>query len=270
MIKLMTCPMCNNANLKTILSQKYHDVNFTVVQCSNNTCQHGFITPIPSLDVLEYHYSSDNTNDACKRDDTYVSKSLEHYNNLFTNVINPIFQKTGKLLDVGAGTGVFVASAQNNGWDATGVEFNKTAVQIAKDKFKVNMFAGNLYGLEKFFPYESFDVISFIHVFEHIIDPVSYVKYISKFLKPDGCIFIAVPNMGSDDFQKYGSKWTYLHIPAHISYFTCNSLDKVFLDNEKLGKLNFKKEFQSTFPPSGMKEGEAITAIYRLVERITQ
>lgn len=260
---MIICPICKNNEPKKVVSSEVSGINFTVMQCSNLNCQHGFISPIPSIETLSSHYSCDQTNDACLVGKEYISKSMDFYSNIFNQVIEPIFQMKGKLLDVGAGNGTFVAAAKKQGWDATGLEFNKTACQKAKEIFDIELFQGSFYELEKFFSPESFDLISFNHVFEHVIDPVSYVKYITRFLKPNGCIYLGVPNMGSDDYHKHGSKWVYLHIPAHISYFTCESLDDIFLHRVKLTKGHFEKVFQNTFPAPGMNQGEAITAIYR-------
>jgi len=226
---------------------------------------YGFLSPLPTIEFLLSIYSNDESNDACNRNDEYEEQSSQHLSNIFKHCINPAFEKLGKMLDVGAGTGVLVNVAKKFGWDATGIEFNKTAVEIGKKKFRINLIQGNLYELEKFFPEENFDLLSFYHVFEHIINPKSYLEYITKFLKPNGYMFVTVPNILSDDFIKQGDKWSYLHVPAHISYFNCKSLDEIFLNNTNQ-KEHFKKIFQSTFPGDNMKEGEAVTAIYRIIK----
>ena len=237
--------------------------DFAIFQCCK--CQHGFLRPLPTFQELDSIYSNDATNDACNSSDEYISKSVGHYSDIFMHCISPLFLKTGRLLDVGAGIGTFVATALEFGWDAVGVEFNKSATMIAKQKFGATLIQGSFYELETWFPAEFFDLISFIHVFEHIPNPVAYANYVAQFLRPCGCILLAVPNIGSDEFKNYGPRWSYLHIPAHVSYFNCESLDEVFLRRTKLEYGYFEKMFQSTFPGTGMKQGEAITSIYRLV-----
>src|SRR5690554_1732081 len=68
----------------------------------------------------------------------------------------------GTLLDIGAGTGDFLAYVQGKGWKTTGIEPNEKAKELARKKGI--SFVENAESLEE----DSFDVITMWHVLEHV------------------------------------------------------------------------------------------------------
>ncbi|MBO3460284.1 class I SAM-dependent methyltransferase [Aetokthonos hydrillicola Thurmond2011] len=46
-------------------------------------------------------------------------------------------------------------------------------------------------------PYEQFDVLCFLHVLEHLVDPVSAIKKLLPYLKIGGKVIIALPNIAN-------------------------------------------------------------------------
>jgi len=74
---------------------------------------------------------------------------------------------------------------------------------------------------------DSFDVISMWHVLEHVPDLNNRIAQVSKLLKKDGTIFIALPNLESPDSKKYGKFWSALDVPRHLYHFTQNSFMKL-------------------------------------------
>jgi SAM-dependent methyltransferase len=101
------------------------------------------------------------------------------------------FKKTGRLLDVGCNIGIILRHAKQRGWDVVGVEPSATQANLCeKHGFKVyNCFLDQL-------PADAglFDVVTLSDVFEHITEPVSLLQQAARFLKPDGILFVKVPN----------------------------------------------------------------------------
>ena len=85
------------------------------------------------------------------------------------------FKNKGKLLDVGAGTGILVAEAQNY-FESEGIEPSKWMCEIATNKhLKVyNCIIKNYKNKIRY------DVITLIDVLEHVNDPISIIEEISK------------------------------------------------------------------------------------------
>jgi 2-polyprenyl-3-methyl-5-hydroxy-6-metoxy-1,4-benzoquinol methylase len=125
---------------------------------------------------------------------------------------------TGRMLDVGCGNGATIRAFGQvaPGWMKAGIEFD------AKYRFEVESIARTEplhLGSVETVP-GSFDVITMIHVLEHIVDPVSILNTLRGKLTPAGLILIAVPNHPANPFE--------LLIADHRTHFTTDSLTQAF------------------------------------------
>ena len=73
---------------------------------------------------------------------------------------------------------------------------------------------------EKTFPPETFDVIIFRNLLEHLYDIHGFLDSVETCLKKEGRIFVDVPNV--DEILKIGGFGTFFH--QHVSYFSMNTL----------------------------------------------
>lgn len=125
---------------------------------------------------------------------------------------------TGKLLDVGCAFGYVVELALQKGYDAYGFDPSSFAVQkagalVGKARIKEGTIA------EVKYPKASFDVITMFDVFEHLEDPLSDVKKLTSYLKPDGIIIIATGDTQSIAAKVMKRRWTFFIPPQHIFFF---------------------------------------------------
>lgn len=139
------------------------------------------------------------------------------------NLINEMHPKKGKLLDIGAGTGDFLAQAKAANWEVTGIEPSEKARTIAGKKGVT--FAESAAVLEK----NSFDVITMWHVLEHVPNVEQQIKELKRLLKPDGTIIIAVPNFRSFDAKYYRRFWAGFDVPRHLWHFSKKAIKQLFL-----------------------------------------
>ncbi len=103
--------------------------------------------------------------------------------------------RSGNLLDVGAGLGFFVQHAlRYPGWKAVGYEISVPAVEYAASKLGLadRMRAGAVE--ESGFSAGYFDLITLWDVIEHIPNPDVLLGYLRRILKPQGILFLATPN----------------------------------------------------------------------------
>lgn len=124
------------------------------------------------------------------------------------------------LLDVGTGNGAFLQRCVEAGFKCHGVDLNawmlkKASVLVPKAVLR----CGEITELE--FD-TTFDVITFIDVFEHVLDPLNYVKRIRELLSKGGLVVIETPDTESDGWKKQGVQWTH-----------CKPHEHPFLYNEK-------------------------------------
>lgn len=147
---------------------------------------------------------------------------------------------TGKLLDIGSGTGHFLSVLKNAGWNVKGIEINDKARDYSISKFGLEV-----HSPEKINTLEpgSFDCITLWHVLEHFHDPVEYAFSIYRLLKPDGVCIVALPNCSSYDAAHFGSYWAAWDVPRHLWHFTPETFTKF---SEKAG---FKFSGIHNLPP---------------------
>jgi SAM-dependent methyltransferase len=126
-------------------------------------------------------------------------------------------KKNGKLLDVGSGSGHFLAEMKKAGWAVTGIEINEKARDYSSSAHHVDVIEP---GMISSLPSDSFDCITLWHVLEHFQDPFTYASEISRLLKPDGICVIALPNRGSFDAACYKKFWAAYDVPRHLWHFS--------------------------------------------------
>lgn len=116
----------------------------------------------------------------------------------------------GRLLDVGCGNGAFLSawSRQHPGWALLGTEVSDTyRANVEAIPGVERLHTGALDALPG-----GFDVISLIHVFEHIPDPLSFLRGVWRQLAPGGLLLIEVPDCAENPFM--------LLVADHCSHFS--------------------------------------------------
>ncbi|MBC7588281.1 MAG: class I SAM-dependent methyltransferase [Chitinophagaceae bacterium] len=229
-INYTTCPACKSSNIKKALGAKDYTVSnemFSIWECSNCTLR--FTQDVPNAtDIGPYYQSS-----------AYISHSdtKEGLINRLYHVVRDITLKSkcnlvkqytrlqkGNLLDIGAGTGAFANTMQQANWQVTGLEPDEHARLVATNKYSLNLQdASAIYELEA----NQFDAITMWHVLEHVHDLLGYLEKFSSILKPNGQLFIAVPNYTSYDAQLYKEYWAAYDVPRHLYHFSPESMEKL-------------------------------------------
>jgi 2-polyprenyl-3-methyl-5-hydroxy-6-metoxy-1,4-benzoquinol methylase len=124
------------------------------------------------------------------------------------------------LLDIGCGTGEFIAYCAKNGYSTTGVEPNENARKYAVDALHQKVQPESFF--DDIHP-ETFDIVTLWHVLEHIHDLHNRMEKIAALLKPAGTLIIALPNSNSPDALNYQGFWAAYDLPRHLYHFTPDS-----------------------------------------------
>ena len=127
----------------------------------------------------------------------------------------------GRLLDIGAGRGRFVAQARAAGWDADGIEPSLRGVEGARARGVELRQAGiDDAGVAP----GSLDAAALWHVLEHLDDPGAALERIAGWLRPGGLLIVGVPNLASIQARAGGARWYHLDVPRHRTHFTVKGL----------------------------------------------
>ncbi len=127
----------------------------------------------------------------------------------------------GRLLDVGAGRGRFVAQARAAGWYAHGIEPSRRGVEGAR-ALGIELVSAGIDDAEV--PAASLDAASLWHVLEHVEDPGAALDRIAGWLRPGGMLVVGVPNLASVQARLGGGRWYHLDVPRHRTHFTTAGL----------------------------------------------
>lgn len=101
-----------------------------------------------------------------------------------------------RLLDVGAGLGVFPAAMRDLGWDAVGLEPDPRTVEHLRIVAGVTALVDRIQDLD---PAKTglFSLISFNKVLEHIEEPIAFLAAALPLLETGGFIYIEVPDVAA-------------------------------------------------------------------------
>jgi SAM-dependent methyltransferase len=135
----------------------------------------------------------------------------------------------GRLLDVGCGSGAFLARMAGLGWRTQGIDPDPTAVEGAR-KAGLAVTEGTLADLDPEAHAGVFDAITLSHVIEHLHDPGGDLRRIKRLLRPGGLLWIATPNLEALGLRRFGRDWLGLDPPRHLVLFTRASLEMLLRD----------------------------------------
>ena len=222
------CPICCSHSLQNDRIIKDHSISheeFALTKCRQ--CEFLFTNPRPTPDGLSRYYESEE----------YISH--QNKSNTLINWIYSIARKftlswkfrliskhlrTGKALDIGCGTGHFLAKLKSKGWTVQGIEPDSGARAIATEQLGYENIVDSFDMINS---KNEYDLISLWHVLEHIPDLDDYLTRIKILIKKNGRIFIAVPNHDSFDAAHYKDYWAAYDVPRHLYHFNQNSMKKL-------------------------------------------
>jgi len=226
------CPVCSAANPRL----RYPLPDFDILKC--HSCDQVYLDPLPSPEkirkVFQQLYSSGEGS---------VPELKTYYEHCYIDEPdNPLVARyelwleaierqhaPGRILDVGCGTGLFLAVARRRGWEPFGIDDCAEALEHARNHFGLEVIHGEFADVTA--EGHPFDVITAWDVVEHARDPVDLLSTMRRCLLPGGIISLSTPNQASilDDVAGLihslsGGRITTplqkFYIEQHFLYFT--------------------------------------------------
>ena len=198
LIEMPACNMCGSGRRRDIglrLSgrtglrpRKASGVAIPVKQCAD--CQMIYLDPMPIPINIRDHYDMKPEN---YFDEGHLQAWPAFDNNRLSEVME--FRPGMKAVDVGAGVGVHMISYEKAGWDVWGIEPSESFVRYGIDRLGIDPsrllqqeFENNT------LPSESFDLVSFGAVLEHLPSPARALEAACRLLRPGGIILADIPS----------------------------------------------------------------------------
>lgn len=183
----VACPLCGSQERRQIYRER---VVLGIVGCMK--C--GLVYVSPRLKEPEKIYWGDAGKYFAEARLIFEGKAHHHRdpNYLADLAVIERYRPSGNFLDIGTNMGFFLRNARNRGWTLYGVEPSPSLSEMARKYFGLNVKTAFLENAG--FQGSFFDVVTMTDVFEHLTDPKKMLLEVHRILKPDGIVFIKVPN----------------------------------------------------------------------------
>lgn len=220
-----------------------------IVRCGE--CQMVYMSPRPLQDEMADYYATVETYSP-EAQVQHQEPLVPCYHALLEHLDE--FSAVGSLLDVGCGVGVFLKHARDAGWEVTGTEGSPLLADFASRYTGCRVYSCTDLRQAKIEP-GTFDVISFLHVLEHVSDPLDTLKAATLLLRPGGLIVGQVPNQYLDAWARLPivrghvsrvseKSQTNLH---HMTFFTPTTFRLLF------AQAGLTIEYESTYARSNRR-----------------
>jgi SAM-dependent methyltransferase len=140
-------------------------------------------------------------------------------NNAMTSVHRLGLPKSGKVLDVGCGSGKLLQDLYYFGYT------NASGVDPFIEKDIVYPTGLTIYKRQLAEMPGPYDVIMLHHAFEHMDQPAEMLRVIARLLSKDGRAIIRIPVASSYGWRHYGINWVHLDAPRHLFLHTFKSME---------------------------------------------
>jgi 2-polyprenyl-3-methyl-5-hydroxy-6-metoxy-1,4-benzoquinol methylase len=139
-----------------------------------------------------------------------------------SDVLEVVPADAKRVLSVGCATGRTEAELVKRGIKVIGVEINPTAAQIARQR-GLTILEGDISEIDVDVTNKPYDCLIYADVLEHLRDPGDVLKRHVKHLRPQGIVYVSVPN-----FRCY-LVFRELFIRGDINYVEAGILDRTHL-----------------------------------------
>ncbi|MDP2905982.1 MAG: class I SAM-dependent methyltransferase [Candidatus Omnitrophota bacterium] len=234
------CPLCGADNCRKIYVERG---SLGIVSCNN--C--GLIYVNPRLAHPEAIYSGNAEKYFQEARLIFEGKLPHHRDKNYRDDLKLIrrYKPAGNFLDVGTNMGFFLRNAKNwKGWEIYGVEPSVSLSEMARRYFGLNVKTAFLENAG--FKADFFDIVTLTDVFEHIADPSVLLAEIKRVIKPDGVLFIKVPNGMFNIFKLRLAKLTgrlkkhdIFDSYEHVVHYSADTL-KMMLEKAGFKVIKFK------------------------------
>jgi SAM-dependent methyltransferase len=242
------CPLCGRVHPARTITVNF-GMTATVAECGD--CRLAYQTPQPAVEASSAYMDM-----RWRSQDAYVA-DREHQRSRARKqlaLVSGIVAPASRILDFGAGSGAFVATAHERGWDAVGVERSPIAVERARRDHAVRLDPD----LPE--PDASFDVVTLWDVVEHLRDPRGILESLRAQVRPGGWMFLETGNWESWNRLAAGDRWG-LYLFDHQYYFSPASLERLL---GQAGLVDFRLlPADNCPPPAPPADGDGPDAIER-------
>ena len=215
----MSCPVCQEASTGVKLVKN----GTPILQC--RACSLAWWIPEDGFDAKD-------TYDASYFGGASTERGYDDYAQLESSLMRtfrrrleslPECDRKGGLLDVGAAYSFAMRAAREMGWEVSGIEVSRAAVQAAHAAGETQIAVASAEAIP--FRDETFQVATLWDVLEHIPDPTAAISDVARVLAPGGRLILTTGDVESGLARISGPRWHLYTLPEHLYFFSRRSLE---------------------------------------------
>jgi len=181
------CPLCGAVDGLACELVRFVDGR-CALKCPR--CENAVTDPPPRLTAEDYQQGAGNYEAAFTSEDEAFDRYAREFLGFVESITGSV--KGKRMLEIGCGSGNFVAAAAKSGAAIEGIEIDKSSLAICKRKNLPVYGADVMDWLESHREY--YDSICMSHVLEHVSDPMLWLRKLQIALKPNAVVCFAQPN----------------------------------------------------------------------------
>ena len=146
-----------------------------------------------------------------------------------------------RILEIGCGTGDFLAEAQACGCEVAGIEYSPFAAREANERLGGEFVrCGSIDTVSV--PPAAYDAVVFFDVIEHMRSPRSFLERVYEALRPGGVVALVTPSLDSWSRRSLGRYWME-YKTEHLVYFNTRGL-KLLLETCGFAQISFEPNYK--------------------------
>ena len=212
----VVCNLCGSSESQLHLAGPA----YTFVRCAG--CGLVYQNPQPVFDDLKHRYDQDYFSYERGNETNFFKLMLLGMRDVDFDPLEPGIVGR-RFLDVGCATGMLLEHMAGRGWEVTGVDLTPQSAAFAREHRGVPVVTGTLF--DAGFPDDTFSVIHFSHLIEHVPDPAAFLAEVHRVLRPGGIVLVTTPNVAGLQARLFGTGWRSA-IADHLYLFSKPTLRK--------------------------------------------
>lgn len=230
----MFCELCGNTHCELLTEELRYKTEKKIYRCPE--CGLVFLHPKMTRKEEEVFYEQEygeifSTEKGTTPQNLFESRQKDAQ--LYLTWVQEFLEPEDDCLEIGCASGYFLNIIRERVNSVAGIETHHLLRQYCKN------LGIPMYERIEQIGDEVFDKIFLFFVLEHIGEPIQFLKQLKKILKPEGMVFIVVPNVHDalltlydiPDFRRF------YFTPAHQFYYSRNTLGNL-LDQVELNTFD--------------------------------
>ena len=225
------CPVCGTHDFEAAADRDRYGIDYSVVICRG--CDLLQVSPrldeASAADFYREHYRLLYNGERAPAP-TALGAAMQRGRDALEVVTSNLNIPQGStIVEIGCGTGAQLSAFRSAGYRVVGYDIDEAALEVGRSSLDLDLRSGGLAQLNEDITAgdERPHVVTYIHVFEHLADPLAELDLLDRVLAPGGAVYVEVPGL-RDVVRSRGHFFDeYLEI-AHNFHFDRATITKLF------------------------------------------